>query len=295
MAERPREHPARRRAHQALADPRRAPPPHEPRPGEAAEQRRRVHQDEPLDPLGMTCGEREADGDAPVVGDELDRVDVHLGQEPLEEPGEPRERVVEVAALPGAPEPDQVGRDPTREGEELDPVVRARRNPVEIQNRHARRLCGAVEDGRLVEVDRVLVDAHPVARITSARVSTTSPTSPTSRTSPTSPDPPPPGAPTLCLGDAIVDLICESAVGAVSDGDAFVPHLGGSAATIAVTAARHGARVAVGAGAGDDAWGRWLRDRLRREGVETEWFELVPGARTPVVDRRGGLGRGAEQ
>lgn len=95
----------------------------------------------------------------------------------------------------------------------------------------------------------------------------------------------------MCLGDAIVDLICESAVGAVSDGDAFVPHLGGSAATIAVTAARHGAHVAVGAGAGDDAWGRWLRDRLRREGVETAWFELVPGARTPVsivaVDREG--------
>jgi len=95
----------------------------------------------------------------------------------------------------------------------------------------------------------------------------------------------------LCLGDAIVDLICESAVGAVSDGDAFVPHLGGSAATIAVTAARHGAHVAVGAGAGDDAWGRWLRDRLRRDGVETEWFELVPGARTPLaivaVDRDG--------
>jgi sugar/nucleoside kinase (ribokinase family) len=117
----------------------------------------------------------------------------------------------------------------------------------------------------------VLVDAHPLARITSARVSDTNP------------DQPPPGAPTLCLGDAVVELICESSVAVVSDGDAFVPHLGGSVATVAVTAARHGAHVALAGGAGDDPWGRWLRDRLRREGVGTAWFELVPRARTPVA------------
>ena len=113
VAERPREHPTRRRAHQALADERNAPPLHQPRPPEPVEQRRRVQHDEPLDPLGVAMGEREADGGAPVVGDQLDRANVHLGQEPLHEPREPRERVVEVAALPGASEPDQIGRDPT--------------------------------------------------------------------------------------------------------------------------------------------------------------------------------------
>lgn len=103
------------------------------------------------------------------------------------------------------------------------------------------------------------------------------------KTSLTSPDPPPSGAPTLCLGDAIVDLVCERQVAAVSDADAFVPHLGGAAATVAVIAARHGARVALAGGAGDDAWGGWVRERLRREGVQTDWFELVPAARTPVA------------
>jgi len=125
----------------------------------------------------------------------------------------------------------------------------------------------------------VLVDAHPVARITSGRVSATNP------------DQPPSGAPTLCLGDVVVDLICERPAGAVSECDAFVPHLGGSVATVAVTAARHGAHVALAGGAGDDDWGRWLRDRVRHEGVETEWFELLPGAQTAVaivtVDRDG--------
>ncbi len=94
---------------------------------------------------------------------------------------------------------------------------------------------------------------------------------------------PPPGAPTLCLGDAIVEFVCERPVAVVSDGDAFVPRLGGVVANVAVVAARRGAHVALAGAAGDDAWGRWLRDRLRREGVQTEWFELVPGAQTPVA------------
>jgi sugar/nucleoside kinase (ribokinase family) len=117
----------------------------------------------------------------------------------------------------------------------------------------------------------VLVDAHPVARITSARVSDATL------------EQPPPGAPTLCLGDAIVDLVCERPVEALSDCDAFVPHLGGTAATVAVAAARHGAHVALAGGAGDDLWGRWLRGRLGREGVGVSQFELVPGVSTPVA------------
>jgi fructokinase len=72
-------------------------------------------------------------------------------------------------------------------------------------------------------------------------------------------------------------------VAAVSAGDAFVPRFGGAVANVAVIAARRGAHVALAGGAGDDAWGSWLRERLGREGIETEWFELVPGAQTPVA------------
>ena len=74
-----------------------------------------------------------------------------------------------------------------------------------------------VEDGRLVEVDRVLVDAHPPARITSARVTSTSPDKRTS------PDKPPPGAPTLCLGDPIVEFVCERPVASVSEATRSCP------------------------------------------------------------------------
>ena len=122
----------------------------------------------------------------------------------------------------------------------------------------------------------MLIDAHPAARITSAHVSGTS-------EDPQAASGPPAGAPTVCLGEVLVDLICERPLMDVTQGQAFVPHFGGSVANVAVTAARHGAHVALASGAGDDPWGRWLRDRLGREGVALSLFELVPGAPTPVA------------
>jgi fructokinase len=40
--------------------------------------------------------------------------------------------------------------------------------------------------------------------------------------------------------------------------------------------------MALAGGAGEDAWGEWLRDRLEDEGVDLTWFQLVPGAPTPI-------------
>ena len=95
----------------------------------------------------------------------------------------------------------------------------------------------------------------------------------------------------LCLGEALVDLICERPIDELPQADAFVPHFGGVVANVAVVAARHGAAVALAGGAGDDAWGRWLRARLEREGVDTSWFELIDAAPTAVamvaIDSRG--------
>ena len=88
---------------------------------------------------------------------------------------------------------------------------------------------------------------------------------------------------TLCLGEALVDLVCERPVAGVGDAGAFVPHPGGAAANVCVVAARHGGRVALAGGAGDDTWGRWLRERLRVEGVGLDWFVLVEGAPTAVA------------
>jgi sugar/nucleoside kinase (ribokinase family) len=89
--------------------------------------------------------------------------------------------------------------------------------------------------------------------------------------------------PVLCLGEALVDLICERPVANIGEADAFVPHFGGAVANAAVAAAAVGADVALAGGAGDDAWGGWLEDELGESGVELEWFERVPGTATPVA------------
>jgi sugar/nucleoside kinase (ribokinase family) len=41
--------------------------------------------------------------------------------------------------------------------------------------------------------------------------------------------------------------------------------------------------VALAGGAGDDAWGRWLRDRLASEGVELSLFSLTSGLQTALA------------
>jgi fructokinase len=89
--------------------------------------------------------------------------------------------------------------------------------------------------------------------------------------------------PTLCLGEALVDLVCERPVSGLAEADAFVPHFGGAVANVAVSTARIGAPVALAGGAGDDAWGEWLRARLAAEGVELEWFVPAPDLATPIA------------
>lgn len=87
----------------------------------------------------------------------------------------------------------------------------------------------------------------------------------------------------LLLGEALVDLVCERPVETLAEAHAFVPHPGGAVANVAAVAARHGARVELAGGAGNDEWGIWLRRHLEAEGVGTAWFSLLDGVNTPVA------------
>lgn len=84
----------------------------------------------------------------------------------------------------------------------------------------------------------------------------------------------------VCLGEALVDLVCEQPVERLGEAPAFVPRPGGSLANIAVCAARFGAPVEMIGGAGDDEWGRWLRERIAAAGVDVGRFVLMPGGWT---------------
>ncbi|HEX6388152.1 MAG TPA: PfkB family carbohydrate kinase [Solirubrobacteraceae bacterium] len=87
---------------------------------------------------------------------------------------------------------------------------------------------------------------------------------------------------TLLLGECLVDLVCERPVASLAEATAFVPHFGGAVANVAVVAARGGADVTLAGGAGDDAWGSWLRARLEHEGVDLTWWRLVEDLQTPL-------------
>lgn len=87
----------------------------------------------------------------------------------------------------------------------------------------------------------------------------------------------------LCLGDALVEMICERPVASLEEAEAFVPHFGGSGASIALMAAGAGARMALAGGVGDDEWGHWLRGRLERSGVDLRHFKLIEDMPTPLA------------
>jgi sugar/nucleoside kinase (ribokinase family) len=88
---------------------------------------------------------------------------------------------------------------------------------------------------------------------------------------------------TLCLGEAMVDLIGEAPAASVREVERFVPHFGGATANVAVFAARAGASIALAGAAGDDRWGRWLRERLDAEGIDATQFPLLDGVGTQLA------------
>jgi 5-dehydro-2-deoxygluconokinase len=65
--------------------------------------------------------------------------------------------------------------------------------------------------------------------------------------------------------------------------ETFGKYLGGSATNVAVAAARHGRASAVVTRTGDDPFGAFLHDALRRFGVDDRWVSAVPGLPTPVT------------
>jgi fructokinase len=92
-----------------------------------------------------------------------------------------------------------------------------------------------------------------------------------------------PSRPILCLGEAIVDLICERRLVGDEYPERLSPHHGGALPNVAVAAARRGAPVALVGGVGADRWGRWLIEGLASEGVSTAWIAVIEQARTPLA------------
>jgi 5-dehydro-2-deoxygluconokinase len=87
----------------------------------------------------------------------------------------------------------------------------------------------------------------------------------------------------LVMGRSGVDLYpLQTGVG-LEDVETFGKFLGGSAANVAVAAARLGRRPALVTGVGDDPFGRFVRRALRELGVDDRFVVVDPAHPTPVT------------
>ena len=89
--------------------------------------------------------------------------------------------------------------------------------------------------------------------------------------------------PLICLGEALVDLICPDPVADHAEASSFEVHCGGALANVAVAARRAGAPAGLASACGDDDRGRLLRTRLEAHGVDLRFYGEVPGAPTPFA------------
>ncbi|GIF51613.1 5-dehydro-2-deoxygluconokinase [Asanoa ferruginea] len=87
----------------------------------------------------------------------------------------------------------------------------------------------------------------------------------------------------VAVGRLGVDLYPEQIGVPLAAVRTFAKSLGGTAANVAVAAARHGRRVALVSGTGADPFGEYLHQELRGYGVDDRWVATVPDLPTPVT------------
>jgi 5-dehydro-2-deoxygluconokinase len=91
------------------------------------------------------------------------------------------------------------------------------------------------------------------------------------------------GLDVLAVGRLGVDLYpLQDGVG-LEDVSTFGKYLGGSAANVAVAAARHGHRSGLISRVGDDPFGRYLTRELERLGVDARFVPADPVLKTPIT------------
>jgi 5-dehydro-2-deoxygluconokinase len=87
----------------------------------------------------------------------------------------------------------------------------------------------------------------------------------------------------LAVGRLGVDLYPQTIATPLAQVEQFGRYLGGTAANVAVAAARHGRRVALLSRTGTDPFGEFLHTALRGFGVDDRWVTPVAGLPTPIT------------
>ena len=87
----------------------------------------------------------------------------------------------------------------------------------------------------------------------------------------------------ITIGRSSVDLYGAQIGGRLEDMGSFDKYIGGSPTNIACGTARLGLKSAVITGVGDEHMGRFIREQLEREGVNTEGVKTDPDRLTALV------------
>ena len=84
----------------------------------------------------------------------------------------------------------------------------------------------------------------------------------------------------LCIGEALIDMICTDRGSRLSDGQNFLKKAGGAPANVAAAIAALGGQVDMAAKVGKDPFGQHLIDLMTEMGVNTKWVIQDPNAFT---------------
>ena len=84
----------------------------------------------------------------------------------------------------------------------------------------------------------------------------------------------------LCIGEALIDMICTDRGSRLADGQNFLKKAGGAPANVAAAIAALGGHVDMAAKVGKDPFGQHLIDLLNEMGVNTKWVIQDPNSFT---------------
>ena len=76
----------------------------------------------------------------------------------------------------------------------------------------------------------------------------------------------------LCIGEALIDMICTDKGSSLSVGQHFLKKTGGAPTNVAAAIAALGGEVELAAKVGNDPFGKQLIDVMQEFGVSTRWM-----------------------
>ena len=77
---------------------------------------------------------------------------------------------------------------------------------------------------------------------------------------------------TLCIGEALIDMICTDKGKTLSEGNNFLKKTGGAPTNVAAAIAALGGVVELAAKVGADPFGKQLVEEMQYFGVSTKWM-----------------------